>query len=98
MGIQLNGVDQDRLGRIKTQVTTSAEPQLLMDREGAEDIRLPGLFIGQELAEELSLIPGDRVTLVSPTAMTGPLDAIPRIRRFAIEGIYKSGLPEQELH
>jgi lipoprotein-releasing system permease protein len=97
-GVVLKGVTAERLARLKAQVTESAESQMLVQREGPETIRLPGVFVGQELAFELGVIPGDRVTLISPTEAEGPLAAVPRLKRFVVEGIYHSGLPEQELH
>lgn len=97
-GIVFKGVTPERLARLKTQVTESADPQLLARREGAETIRLTGIFVGQELAYELGLIPGDQVTLISPTETEGPVEGVPRLKRYVIEGIYHSGLPEQELH
>jgi lipoprotein-releasing system permease protein len=65
--------------------------------EGAQP-PLPGIFLGQELAYEMGLIPGDQVTLISPTEFEGPVEGIPRLKRYNIEGVYHSGLPEQELH
>ena len=97
-GIVLKGVNQDRMSKLKTQISEFAEPSMLVQREGALTIHLPGIFIGQELANEMGLIPGDQVTLISPTEMEGPMANIPRFKRFAVEGVYHSGLPEQELH
>ncbi|MBC7690137.1 MAG: ABC transporter permease [Methylotenera sp.] len=97
-GVVIKGVTEERLSKVKSQVTESAEPQMLIKREGAETSRLPGVFVGQELAYELSMIPGDEVTLISPTETEGPLEAVPRLKRYVVEGIYKSGVPEQELH
>ena len=54
--------------------------------------------MGQELAYEMGLIPGDQVTLISPTETEGPLDSVPRLKKYFIEGVYHSGLPDQELH
>lgn len=96
-GILIKGVSDDRLARLKTQVTESATPQMMTKMDRGEAIRLPGLYLGQELAYELGVIPGDAVSLVSPTEMEGVGNSVPRIKRFAIEGIYHSGLPEQEL-
>jgi lipoprotein-releasing system permease protein len=97
-GVVVKGVTSERMERLKTQIAEFAEPQMLVQKEGAEIIRLPGLFVGQELAYEMGIIPGDQVTLVSPTESEGPLSVVPRLKRFVIEGIYHSGLPEQELH
>lgn len=97
-GVVMKGVDQDRMDRLKKQVTEFADPQLLVGQEGANTIQMPTVFIGQELAYEMGLIPGDQITLVSPTETEGPLDGVPRLKKYVIEGIYHSGLPEQELH
>ncbi len=96
-GVVLKGVTPERLTRLKSQVTESADPQVMVQREGGETIRLPGVFVGQELAYELGVIPGDPITFISPTEMEGPLAAVPRLKKFIVEGIYHSGSPEQEL-
>jgi lipoprotein-releasing system permease protein len=46
----------------------------------------------------MGLIPGDQITLISPTETEGPLDSVPRLQRYFVEGVYHSGLPDQELH
>jgi lipoprotein-releasing system permease protein len=98
-GIVLKGVPDERLLRLKSQIVEAVEPQqLVLRRQGEETLKLPGIFLGQELAYEMGLIPGDQVTLISPTEFEGPVEGIPRLKRYAVEGIYHSGLPEQELH
>ncbi|MGZ3687083.1 MAG: FtsX-like permease family protein [Bdellovibrionota bacterium] len=97
-GVQVKGVSEERLSRLKTQVVESAESQMLVERQGADNVHLPSVWVGQELAYEMGMIPGDQVTLVSPTETEGPLEAVPRLKRYVVEGIYHSGLPEQELH
>ncbi len=97
-GVVLKGVTPERIERLKRVVTESADARMLTEKEGAENVKLPGVYVGQELAYEMGVIPGDRITLVSPTETEGPLSSVPRLKRFVIEGIYHSGLPEQELH
>ncbi len=97
-GVIVKGVGQDRLNVLLKQVIESADSSLLLEKKGGDTVRLPGLFMGQELAYEMGLIPGDQLTLISPTEMEGPLSAVPRFKRFVIEGVYHSGLPDQELH
>jgi lipoprotein-releasing system permease protein len=97
-GVVLKGVTDERLAQLQKQVVEVADSRLLMGKEGTDSIRLPGVYIGQELAYEMGLIPGDQLTLISPTEVDGPLDGIPRFKKFVIEGVYHSGLPEQELH
>ena len=97
-GVVVKGISPERMARLKPQITESAEPQMLVERQGAEVIKLPGVMVGQELAYEMGVIPGDHISLISPTETDGPLSQVPRMKRFAVEGIYHSGLPEQELH
>lgn len=97
-GVVVKGVSDQRLERLKRQVTELAEPSLLVEQEGPQNLRLSGVFIGKELANEFGIIPGDRITLISPTETEGPMSSVPRMKRFVVEGVYKSGLPEQELH
>jgi len=97
-GVVFKGVTEERMKRLRSQIVESADTQLLATRNGAGTTRLPGVFVGQELAYEMGLIPGDQVMLISPTETEGPLESVPRMKRYAIEGVYHSGLPEQELH
>lgn len=97
-GIVLKGVTDDRMQLLKAQVVETAEKKSLSEKQGNELIPLPGVFIGQELAYEMGLVPGDFVTLISPLETEGPGELVPRLKRYVIEGVYHSGLPEQELH
>lgn len=97
-GIVLKGVTAERLKRLNETMVETAAPQMMVNRQGNENIKLPGVFVGQELAYELGIIPGDQVTLLSPTETEGPTGGVPRLKRFAVEGIYHNGLPEQEAH
>ena len=95
-GISLKGVPPARIEQLKSQMTESAQPVLLKPEIGAA--QLPGIYLGQELAFELGLIPGDTVTLISPTETEGPMSTVPRLKRYSIQGIYHSGEPDQEMH
>ncbi|MGK5083752.1 ABC transporter permease [Bdellovibrionota bacterium FG-1] len=97
-GVVFKGVTPERMARIQAQVVETADPQLLVQKEGPETTRLPGVLVGQELAYEMGLIPGDQLTFISPTETEGPLESVPRLKRYVIEAIYHSGMPEQELH
>ncbi len=97
-GVLAKGVDDIRIGRLKKTLVEEALPQMLVDRDGPEVIRFPTVYIGKELAYDMGVIPGDFVTLISPSQMEGPFSNIPRIRRFVVAGIYHFGVPEQESH
>ncbi len=96
-GVVVKGVDESRLARLRRSVTELAEPSLLTIQERGQTIRLPGVYLGRELANEFGIIPGDQLTLISPTETDGPMGSVPRLKRFVVEGVYKSGMPEQEL-
>lgn len=96
-GVQVKGISAERLEKLKEQVRESIEPELLGTSVARANASLPGLWIGQELAYELGVLPGDSVSLVSPIETEGPFSAVPRMKRFLVHGIYHSGTPEQEL-
>ncbi len=97
-GVFVKGVNQARVERLKEQWVEVADPLRLTEGEGLSSTRLPSIYIGFELAREMNMVAGDRVTLISPTETEGPMSSVPRLKRFVVEAIYKSGLPEQELH
>lgn len=97
-GVMLKGVSEAKMTSIMTKVGERALPQMLVDRDESEGQRMPGIFIGKELADDMGLIPGDFITAISPSVMDGPFSNIPRMKRFVVEGIYNFGSPDQELH
>lgn len=97
-GVISKGVPPERMDLLKTQMTEKADSSLLSQREGGEHYPPSRIYVGREMAYEMGLIPGDFVTLVSPTETEGPLSLVPRLKRFVVAGIYSSGMPEQELH
>jgi lipoprotein-releasing system permease protein len=54
-------------------------------------LELPGIIIGESLAGELGLFEGDAVQVISPVGSPTAVGIIPRIRRFAVVGLYSSG-------
>ena len=53
-----------------------------------------GIVLGADLMEILQAAPGDRVTLVSPSAMVTPAGIIPRTKRFTVVGVYDTDMYE----
>jgi len=56
------------------------------DQDGIE-----ALIVGQQLASEWKLKPGDYITLLSPQGRLTPFGLLPRTRRFRIAGVFDSG-------
>lgn len=96
-GVELKGLQKDYLQVIEKTLIEKAKPQMLVQKQGAETIRFPGLYIGRELAYDVGLVPGDILTLISPLETMGPFGAIPRLKRFVVEGIYQSEEIDHEM-
>ncbi|MCC6544317.1 MAG: lipoprotein-releasing ABC transporter permease subunit [Nitrospirae bacterium] len=56
----------------------------------------PGIILGAELARHLAVSMGDTINVVSPTGDIGPMGMIPRFKRFAVVGIFDSGMYEYD--
>lgn len=103
-GVVVKGIEKPRLEMLNAiLVETASSPLKNPDLEGGENAiegsgAVSKIFLGQSLADEMDLIPGELVTLISPTETDGPFSTIPRLKRFMVAGIYRSGVPEQELH
>ena len=52
------------------------------------------IVLGVELAEELQVAEGDKVTLTLAQGMVTPVGVIPRTKRFTVSGVYRVGMYE----
>jgi lipoprotein-releasing system permease protein len=59
-------------------------------------VSLPGVIIGKELARQLNLAVGDPVSVVSPMGTPTAAGVLPRVKRFAVVGIFDSGMSEYD--
>lgn len=50
-----------------------------------------GIILGEELANRLNALVGDKITVMIPQATLSPAGVIPRFKRFTITGIFKAG-------
>jgi lipoprotein-releasing system permease protein len=55
-----------------------------------------GIILGSGLANTLDVVPGDRVTMITPQATSSPLGFLPRLRRFKVVGIFEIGVYEYD--
>lgn len=89
MGIALRGMDIER----------EAEVSNLKDNlvQGSLD-HLPGfgIFLGKQLASNLGVLLGDRVTLIAATLNVTAMGSLPRIKRFRVAGIFDTGMYEYD--
>ena len=61
-----------------------------------DNIQYPGIILGAELSKHLSVAIGDTINVVSPTGKIGPMGMIPKLRKFAVVGIFDSGMYEYD--
>ncbi len=66
------------------------------DDPAAPEPPLPGIIVGRELANNLHLVVGEQVTVVSPFGSIGPLGPMPKTKAFRIAGIFYSGMYEYD--
>lgn len=55
-----------------------------------------GIILGAELAEHLGVIPGDKITVITPQVTPTPAGILPRLKRFTIVGIFHVGMFEYD--
>jgi lipoprotein-releasing system permease protein len=89
-GMSLRGVTEAQSNILANMLTESSEGPKVLSSEG--------LWLGRELAYQLNAFPGDKVQVISPTETEGPMESVPRVRVFTVDGIFSSGIPEKDLH
>ncbi|WP_319543824.1 lipoprotein-releasing ABC transporter permease subunit [uncultured Pseudodesulfovibrio sp.] len=64
-------------------------------RLGDED-DFPRIIIGSELAKRLGIIEGSEVNLLSPSGRSGAAGFTPKVRRFIVAGVFRTGMFEYD--
>ena len=70
-------------------------PVTLVENGTRRTVQLPGVIVGNSLAEELGVGIGDPLIVISPTSI-GAAAGSPRLRRFVIAGLFHSGMYEYD--
>lgn len=60
------------------------------------DAQLHGVILGKELANQIGVIEGDKIMLLSPNGYASPMGHIPSARRFVVTGTFDSGMYEYD--
>lgn len=58
--------------------------------------QLPGIILGRELALNLGIWHGEGLSLISPTGELTPAGFVPKVERFQVVGVFKSGMYQQD--
>jgi lipoprotein-releasing system permease protein len=87
-GVVMKGIDPaaEQRGDRALQQMQAGRADFSPDRDG-----LGTVVIGRILAADLSVHPGDYVTITSPEGSLTPFGLIPRSRRFRVAGVFNSG-------
>ena len=97
-GAVLQGIDPHGAGRVisieKNLIQGNIEE--LAGRHTHEDLELPGIIVGSELAKTLGVLSGSVITIVSPTGLLSPTGMVPRWKKFMVTGLFESGMYEYD--
>lgn len=89
-GMSIRGVSESHMSVLAKSLIEAVDGPKVLSRDG--------LWLGKELAYQLAVLPGDKVQVISPTETEGPMESVPRVRVFKVDGIFSSGIPEKDLH
>lgn len=101
-GAVVRGVEPERIDdvvEVRRHLTRGTADQLgapmpverLVDGE-LEQIEVPQVLLGFELAKSLGVGVGDWINLMSPLGSATAVGMVPRVKRFAVGGIFDSGM------
>ena len=92
IGVILKGLDPDR----EFAVNDLASKLVAGNWTGISGGKSPGIVLGSELAERMSVDVGGEVVLVSPKSIATPLGLLPKMQRFRVTGLLKTGYYEYD--
>jgi len=99
-GVVVRGVDPDRVnsvvnihGFIKEGNLAALKSQQPIQVEN-RTVFLPGVILGERLASQLGAFLGSPLQLVSPLGTPTAIGVIPKVKRFVVVGILRTGMSE----
>lgn len=101
-GVVVRGIDPDRISGvvdiqryIKEGSLQALKTSHALQIDG-RTVSLPGIILGARLAGQLGVMVGDPVQIVSPLGTPTPMGLVPKVRRFAVAGLFDSGMHEYD--
>ena len=92
VGVLLKGLDPAR----EFSVNDLAKKLVNGGWDGVKDGKTPGIVLGVELADRMGAEVGGTVVLVSPKSVATPMGPLPKMQRFKIAGLLKTGYYEYD--
>src|SRR5512136_527902 len=93
-GVVLKGIDPNLVGKV-TDLASNLKAGHLQDLERGRE-NLAGIILGVELAKHLGVSMNDTLQVISPLGNMTPMGMMPKMRRFAVVGIFQSGMYEYD--
>lgn len=92
-GVVLRGIDPSSSSSVVSLSKDMVSGDLQrLDEEGD----FPGIIVGSELAKRLGLTEGSQVNLLSPSGRSSSAGFTPKVRRFTVAGIFRTGMFEYD--
>jgi len=88
-GVVVKGIDPIRVGNV-TELLVYLTTGRLQDLQTTQD-NLSGIILGIELAKHLGVSAGDTLQMISPLGTMTPMGMMPKMKRFRVVGIFRSG-------
>ena len=96
-GALLRGIAPDSAGRvIQTFSDTPLQERFEIKGNSNRKPSTPGIILGKELANNLGVLKGDTVYIISPRGMLSPIGHVPRMKRFTVSDFFQSGMYEYD--
>jgi lipoprotein-releasing system permease protein len=89
-GVVVRGIDPKTEGKV-TDLAKNMTVGSLADLDNAEG-KPPRIIIGEDLARKLGVSVGETVTLVNPLGEETSMGVIPKMRKFALAGLFDAGM------
>jgi lipoprotein-releasing system permease protein len=92
IGVILKGMEPAR----EFKVNDLAQKLVAGSWDGVKDGKEPGIVLGTELADRMGADVGSHVILVSPQSVATPLGLLPKMQRFSVSGLLRTGYYEYD--
>ena len=93
-GEQLSGVELRGIDPVQEDTVSGVGDVMVEGALGSLEAGEFNIVLGVELAEELRVAPGDKVTVTLAEGIVTPAGVVPRTKRFTVSGIYRVGMYE----
>jgi lipoprotein-releasing system permease protein len=96
-GAILRGLEPSAAGnQVKGYDRKALEQKLPPQEADGDEVHVPGIILGRELAAKLGVSKGAVVYLISPRGMMSPIGHMPTMKRFEVTGVFESGFYEYD--